>query len=110
MTPTAPVPDAIFYPEARKRGRTVRERIDSVLDAAEPILGVDRAKGQHAYVRRQGGGLLFISRDPYDTINFPTRHPLRGRPRYDWIDGPDGIRRGYLTALARSDMETIVRA
>src|SRR5579885_1333645 len=101
MIPIGPIPDALFVPERMKRGRTLYERMCSILDVAEPLLGVDRAAGQRAYIRRQGDGWLFVTRDPMDTIYFPLNTPLRGRPRYDWIDGADGIRRGYLVAEAR---------
>ena len=101
MIPTGPIPDALFVPEKMKRGRTLGDRVDSVLAVAEPLLGVDRPAGQRAYIRRQGDGWLFVTRSPDDTIYFPLNTPFRGRPRYDWIDGPDGIRRGYLKPEAR---------
>lgn len=99
------VPDAILVPEKLKRGRTLIERIHSVLDIAEPILGVDRAGGERAYVRRQGDGGLFITRSPADTMFWPLESPLRGRPRYCWIPGGDGIRRGYLVPEAREAID-----
>ncbi len=92
------VPDALFVPESMKRGRTLWERMNSILDIAEPMLGVDRSKGDRAYIRRQDDGWLFITKDPEDTIYYPLRTPLQRQPRYVWIDGPDGIRRGYLQA------------
>lgn len=103
MIPTSPIPDALFIPERMKRGRTLYERIDSILEVAEPLLGVDRARGDRAYIRRQGDGWLFVTRDPEDTIYFPLNTPLRGRPRYQWLDGADGVRRGYLVPEARND-------
>jgi hypothetical protein len=87
-----------MVPERLKRGRTLRERIGSICDLAEPILVVDRDAGEHAWIRRQEGGWLFITKDPNDTIYHPLNSPLRGHPRYDWIEGPDGIRRGWLRA------------
>ena len=90
--------DALFLPESAKRGRTQHARIASICDIAEPLLGVDRTQGQRAYIRRQPGGWLFITRDPADTIEHSLTSPLRGRPRYAWVDGADGIRRGYLIA------------
>ena len=103
MIPTSPIPDALFIPERMKRGRTLYERIDSILEVAEPLLGADRSRGDRAYIRRQGDGWLFVTRDPEDTIYFPLNTPLRGRPRYRWLDGADGIRRGYLVPEARND-------
>ncbi len=92
-------PDALFVLENMKRGRTLIDRINSILDIAEPLLGVDRSKGERAYIRRQGNGWLFITRDPEDTIYYALRTPLQGRPRYVWVDDSDGIRLGYLQAL-----------
>lgn len=103
MIPTSPIPDALFVPEAMKRGRTLFERIESILAIAEPMLGVDRALGDRAFIRRQGDGWLFVTRDPQDTIYFPLDSPLRGRPRYRWSDGADGIRRGHLVPETADD-------
>jgi hypothetical protein len=102
MMPTSPIPDALFVPEKMKRGRTLWERMNSILDIAEPMLSVDRSTGVRAYIRRQGDGWLFVTRDSQDTIYFPLNTPLRGRPRYNWLDGTDGIRRGYLVPEARN--------
>ncbi len=104
MIPTAPIPDALMVPEKLKRGRTLFERMCSILDFAEPMLGVDRSKGERAYIHRQPRGWLFLTKDQFDTIYHPLRTPLQGRPRYAWIDGQDGIRRGYLTEAARRAM------
>lgn len=95
------VPDALCIPERLKQGRTLWERMNSILDLAEPLLNVDRGRGDRAYIRRQGDGWLFVTRDPEDTLYFPLHTPLRGRPRYRWLDAPDGIRRGYLVPEAR---------
>jgi hypothetical protein len=101
MTPIVPTPDALLVPEKLKRGRSLFERMCSILDLAEPMLGVDRSKGERAYIHRQPGGWLFITKDRFDTIYHPLRTPLQGRPRYAWLDGQDGVRRGYLTEAAR---------
>lgn len=100
---TSLAPDALCIPEGLKRGRTLWERMNSILDLAEPLLDVDRAKGDRAFIRRQGDGWLFVTRDPKDTLYFPLNTPLRGRPRYRWLDAQDGIRRGYLVPEARND-------
>jgi hypothetical protein len=102
--PIGPVPDALSIPGRYKRGRTLGERVDSILAIAEPLLGVDRAAGQRAYIRQQGCGpaiWMFVTRSPDDTLYGPTHSPFRGRPRYDWIDRPDGIRIGYLKDIFR---------
>ncbi len=96
-------PDALCIPERFKRGRTLWERMNSILDLAEPLLEVDRVRGDRAYIRRQGDGWLFVTRDPEDTLYFPLNTPLRGRPRYRWLDSADGIRRGYLVPEARDE-------
>jgi hypothetical protein len=101
--PTTPLPDALLIPERMKRGSTWYERMNSILDVAEPLLGVDRARGNRAYIRRQGDGWLFVTRDPQDTIYFPLDTTLRGRPRYQWLEKADGIRRGYLVPEAMNE-------
>ena len=90
------LPDALFIPERMKKGRTLSERMNSILDIAEPLLGVQRLKQERAYIRRQGNGWLFITKNPEDTIDYPLGMPLQRRPRYQWIDDDNGIRRGYL--------------
>jgi hypothetical protein len=72
------------------------DRVASIADIAEPILGVDRARGERAYIRLQGNGKLFISMSTYDTINFPKNHERDGQPRYRWVIQPDGSEFGYL--------------
>jgi hypothetical protein len=98
---TAPVPDALLVPNGYKRGSTMWERMNSILDIAEPLLGVDRERGDRAYIRNQQNEGSFVTRDTRDTLYFPLNTPLRGKPRYTWVNGADGIRRGYLTEAAR---------
>jgi hypothetical protein len=106
MIPISPVADALMVAEARhKYGRRLIDRINSICEIAEPLLGVDRNAGQRAWIRRQYGGWLFITRDPEDTIYYPLSSPLRGRDRYAWVMGSDGIKRGYLTEDARREDE-----
>jgi hypothetical protein len=89
-------PDAIFLPETVKAGGRIFDRIAAVCRIAEPLLAVDRTSGERAYVRKQPHGRLFISRDPADTIFFPTGHPRSGQPRYRWEKQADGAELGYL--------------
>jgi hypothetical protein len=90
--------DALILPESLKSGATQLDRIDSILRAAEPLLGVDRSRGARAYIRRQPGGRLFVTADPRDTLLFPIGHPREGQARYAWTPGPDGSERGRLVA------------
>lgn len=90
------VPDALMIPETWKKGLTQLERIDSILDIAEPLLRVERERGERAYIRRQPGGRLFVTSDPHDTLQFPVGHPREGRPRYRWAPRPDGSEHGFL--------------
>lgn len=88
--------DAVRAPEAIKRGATQLDRIDSILAVAEPLLGVDRSRGERGYIRKQPGSTLFVTKDPLDTLQFPNGHPRSGQPRYRWACGDDGIDLGYL--------------
>jgi len=83
-------PDALFMPASRKRGPRLVDRVASIADIAEPLLG------GRAYIRQQGNDWLFITTRDDDTIFFPTTHPRSGQPRYTWINQPDGSRFGYL--------------
>ncbi len=93
--------DALLVPESWKTGGTQLDRIDSILRLAEPLLGIDRSRGERAYIRRQPGGRLFVTGDPSDTISFPIGHPREGRPRYTWTHALDGSERGVLAEEAR---------
>jgi hypothetical protein len=92
------VPDALMLPEDRKRGSRMIDRVASIADVAEPLLQVNRARGERAYIRLQGNGKLFISRSIVDTILFPKGHEREGQPRYRWDLQPDGSEFGYLVA------------
>lgn len=94
--------DAMIVPESWKTGATQLDRIDSILRVAEPLLGVDRSRGEKAYIRRQPTGRLFITMDPRDTISFPIGHPCEGRARYTWATSADGSERGTLVEEARN--------
>jgi hypothetical protein len=95
-------PDALSLPEAWKKGETQLDRIDSILAIAEPLLNVDRSRGERAYIRRQEGGRLFVTPDPQDTLKFPIGHPHEGKLRYHWIGQPDGSQHGFLVEEAHS--------
>lgn len=108
MIATTPTADALLIPERYKVGATQRERIASINRIAYPLLGVDNARDEDAWIRNRPveGGRLFVTKDGDDLIYFPATHPMRGRPRYEWVEDADGVRRGYLTPEARADEET----
>jgi hypothetical protein len=87
-----------MLPEGVKKGTRMVDRVASIADIAEPLLEVDRARGERAYIRLQGNGKLFISKSIYDTIKFPKDHARDGQPRYSWQTQPDGAEFGYLFA------------
>lgn len=89
-------PDALFLPESIKRGPRLFDRVTAVADIAEPLLEVDREAGERAHIRTQPHGRLFVTRDPLDTILFPTSHARSGQPRYRWEKRDGGIEVGYL--------------
>ncbi len=79
-----------------KRGERLVDRVRSITDVAEPLLAIDRAMGERAWIRQQPHGRLFVTRDPADTICFPRDHRLAGLPRYRWERQADGSEWGYL--------------
>jgi hypothetical protein len=104
MIPTSPPADALLVPVRYRHGRTQIERIRSVERIADPLLGVVRERGECAWIRTAPiDGYLFITKDGNDTLFFPLNSPFRGRPRYNWLDGADGVRRGHLVPEARND-------
>jgi len=93
-------PDALWIPDRLKRGKRFPDRVRSILAIAEPILGIDRAKGESAQMRLPGPqdrGRCLVTPSAGDTLYFAKTHPRSGEPRYRW-DPPDarGIERGYL--------------
>jgi hypothetical protein len=84
-----------MLPANLKRGTRLVDRVASIADIAEPLLAVDRTRGERAYIRLQGNGKLFISKSLTDTILFPKNHECEGQPRYRWELQPDGSEHGY---------------
>ena len=84
-------------PQPGTAGR-IFDRVKAVCAIAEPLLEVDYAAGERAYIRKQPHGQLFITRNPADTILHPTGHPRSGSQRYIWDRRPDGIELGFLDA------------
>jgi len=89
-------PDALRMPESMKSGSRIFDRVASICSIAEPLLGVDYKGGERAYIRKLQHGRLFITRNPADTIFFPTGHLRSGQQRYHWERQPDGTELGYL--------------
>jgi hypothetical protein len=89
-------PDAIWMPESVKGSGKLFQRADNAATIAERWLEVDRATGERVYMRKQKNGRLFVTRDPYDTILFPTGHPHSGLPRYRWEKREGGGEVGWL--------------
>ncbi len=91
-----PRPDAVFLPESAKGGGRIFDRVAAVSKIAEPLLGVDYAAGERAYIRKMPHGRFFVTRSRTDSIYFPTGHPRSGTPRYRWEQQADGAELGYL--------------
>jgi hypothetical protein len=88
-------PDAVFLP-SQPQASSMHGRVRAACSVTEALLEVDYAAGERAYHRKQPHGRLFISRSPFDTINFATGHPKASQPRYRWDRRPDGVELGYL--------------
>lgn len=89
-------PDALMLPSTIKFGYRMSERAENACLHAERLLQADVAAGERAHIRTQPHGRLFVTRDPFDTIFFPTGHPRSGQPRYHWERQPDGSEHGHL--------------
>ncbi len=90
------IPDAVMIPESRKAGSRMVDRVSSILDVAEPLLGVDRGRGERGYIRIQPHGRLFVTRSPADTILYPKGHPRDGQERYLWTPAAGDLELGFL--------------
>ena len=95
------IPDALFVPPTFKVGPKSADRMQSILNIAEPLLGVDRSKGERGWMRKQHGDRTFIVRGgktgpaPKDTIYFASNHERAGDERYNWVTREDGLELGY---------------
>jgi hypothetical protein len=96
-------PDAVKLPAtarftaAGEGPSTLRDRVVAVSEIAEPLLQIDKSKGERAYIRRMpNNGPLFITRDTADTLYFVIGHPMAGQERYRWEPQGDDIFVGYL--------------
>ena len=94
-------PDALFLPETWKKGETQLDRIDSILAIAEPLLNVDRVAGGTGLHPPPAWRAPVRDGRPQDTLQFPVGHPREGKPRYHWIEQPDGSEHGFLVEEAR---------
>jgi hypothetical protein len=100
-----PRPDALLLPPSVNAGPRIFERVAAVSAVAEPLLEVDYPAGERAFIRKlpdSQGRKLFITRDPADTMLFPTGHARSGEPRYRWERRADGTEVGYLVEQASS--------
>ncbi len=78
-------PDAVMFPQSRKRGENSVQRALSVLEIADKYLQPDPAKGEKSHCRMQGNGQVFATRSQECTLLYPTDHPLEKQPRYNWV-------------------------
>ncbi len=101
LVPTCPIPDALFLPPSFRVGRTRFERVHAVSRIAEPLLEVNYAAGERAWIRKMHDNWMFITKSMEDTIYMVDDSGMPGKSRYEWINRGDGIRFGYLTDAAR---------
>jgi hypothetical protein len=92
-------PDAVMF----------RQGFEPGADPAAPWAAGDREHRVFRYCNHALGCLAHVNHADFgdgwkfaapkhasvDTFLFPKGHPLEGRPRYDWVDQPNGVRFGY---------------
>jgi hypothetical protein len=88
-------PDALLLHAAPKVSGSIAERVAETCKILEPLLECDYPR-EKAHIRKMPFGRLFVTRDPADTLMFPTGHPRSGQPRYRWVKQADGTEFGYL--------------
>jgi hypothetical protein len=87
-------PDALMIPSDRKVGGRTVERVRSITDIAEPLLGTDYTNGERAWIRTIGDW-LFVTTHLNDTLFFDKTHDREGQSRYAWVTQPDGMKFGF---------------
>ncbi len=101
LVPTCPTPDALFLPPRLREGRSRFERVYAVSRIAEPLLEVNYAAGERAWIRKMHDDWMFVTKSMEDTIYMTDSSGMSGKSRYEWINRGDGVRFGYLTAAAK---------
>jgi hypothetical protein len=91
-------PDALMLPVTLKRGARLSDRVASLVEVAEEMLGIDprSANPDRAWCRQQPHQRVFVTRDPADTILFGRDSSRAGQPRYRWVKQSDGVEFGWL--------------
>lgn len=95
-------PDAILFPDGMKRGRTFGDRLTWVQDKFGRVLAGPDYQGIPTHTvwvndALYEGGMRFARLEHNASMLFPQDHPtMPKRPRYDWVDQPDGTKFGYL--------------
>jgi hypothetical protein len=89
-------PDIVKYPVNWKVGDLVTDRVGAILDRCEPVLGVDRSKGERGWIHKTILGFEFVSKVNHDTYNYPSEHYKNGQCRFRMVTQEDGSEHGYL--------------
>ena len=96
----AKFPDAVRIPGNWAAGNSSVDRQISIVDAVEPMLGVDRSVGERGWCGSLPNGEFFCTKRTDSTLFFPKMHRLEGHPRYNWVAQADGTVFGYLVKEA----------
>jgi hypothetical protein len=99
-----PRPDAIVVPADRAVGNRLVNRVGSIADITDPILGVAPNTEDRSLIRIQGGKMFVVkgtlaslkNNAPHDTLLFPRDHERAGQSRYRWVPQESGLEYGYL--------------
>lgn len=92
-------PDALYVPH--QAGGDPYIRAAKVTRIARGLLAIpdDQPAPVIAFAEQADGMMThFVRRAVQDTKLFPKGHPREGEARYEWSDGQDGIKLGYLKA------------
>lgn len=89
-------PDALYVPH--QSGNSPYVRASKVTDIARKVLKMPDGPAPVIEFAEQHDDKMvhFVRRTVQDTKLFPKNHERAGEPRYDWVEGPDGVRLGYL--------------
>jgi hypothetical protein len=83
-------PDAILFGPGLVGGATHRQRVHEACAKLEPILG------GKCWISEMANGVWFARRDHWEKRYYDTGHDKAGLDRYEWTDGPEGMKFGKL--------------
>ncbi len=101
--------DALIIPQGWRGYQDEAAQYAEILREFGPGFGLDMDDpDRRLYCRKElmGTGRVFVTARKHQFLSFDKQHPkYRGRKRYRWTVGPEGVEFGILTDEARAEIE-----